>query len=401
MTPGTRPTPPILLAMCAIARLAAAAIGSLTLAGCADLSYYWQAAGGQLDLWQRSRPIEGLLADPRTGDPLKARLRQVVEIRAFANRELQLPDNGSYRSFADVQRPFLVWNVFAAPELSLAAKEWCFPVAGCVTYRGYFAEAPARALARELAEQGYDTYVGGVPAYSTLGWFDDPVPSTIIAYPDIHLARLIFHELAHQVVYVPGDTTFNESFATAVEREGARRWALAHDPATAVTAFEEARAREDEFTALVLAARADLAAVYAGPADKPSKRAGKRRIVNKLRAAYAGLETSWGTENRYARWFAGPLNNAQIASVAAYTRQVPAFNTLLAQNQGDLTQFYSEVRALARLPIAERERRLNALAAAPPEGRSPTGHPIARPLRPDLATVPPRKSVVYPACASP
>ncbi len=338
----------------------------LTLIGCADLSYYWQAAGGQLDLWQRSRPIEGWLADPSTGDPLKARLRQVVEIRAFASRELRLPDNGSYRSFADVQRPFLVWNVFAAPELSLAAKEWCFPVAGCVTYRGYFAEAPARALARELSEEGYDTYVGGVPAYSTLGWFDDPVPSTIIAYPDIDLARLIFHELAHQVVYVPGDTTFNESFATAVEREGARRWALVHGSAGALTALEDARAQEDQFTALVLAARANLAEVYSGPGDKVSRRAAKHRVTDDLRAAYARLQAQWGPDNRYSRWFAGPLNNAQIASVATYTRHVPAFDALLAQNQGDLTRFYGQVRALTRLPIPERERRLNALAATPP-----------------------------------
>lgn len=339
-----------------------AALGALALAGCADLSYYWQAAGGQLDLLRRARPIDDWLADPGTGEPLKARLRQVREIRAFASRELGLPDNGSYRRFADVQRPFLVWNVFAAPEFSLTPKEWCLPVAGCVTYRGYFAEAAARTLAQQFAIEGYDTYVGGVPAYSTLGWFDDPVPSTVIAYPDIDLARLIFHELAHQVVYVPGDTTFNESFATAVEREGARRWALAHGSAAALTALGQARVREGQFTALVLATRARLAEVYTSPGDDPSKRAAKQGVIDALRTEYARLEADWGPRNRYSGWFAGPLNNAQIASVATYTQRVPAFDTLLADVQGDLRRFYSEVRALARLPGPERQRRLDTLA---------------------------------------
>ena len=200
---------------------------AVALAGCADLPYYWQAAGGQFELWQRSRPIAELVADQTTEADIKARLERVQAIRAFASRELGLPDNASYRTYADLGRPFVVWNLFAAPELSLTPKEWCFPVAGCVTYRGYFAEAGARALAGELEAQGLDTYVGGVPAYSTLGWFADPLPSTVIGYPDLDLARLIFHELAHQVVYVPGDTLFNESFATTVEREGVRRWAEA------------------------------------------------------------------------------------------------------------------------------------------------------------------------------
>jgi predicted aminopeptidase len=371
LTPRTRWTPSAPGARRAAAGPTLAVLLIAALAGCADLSYYLQAAGGQLDLWQRSRPIEVWLADPAVGEPLKARLRRASELRAFASQELRLPDNGNFRSYADVRRPYLVWNVFAAPELSLTAKQWCFPVAGCVTYRGYFAEAQARALARQLGDAGYDTYVGGVPAYSTLGWLTDPIPSTVIGYPDLDLARLIFHELAHQVVYVPDDTTFNESFATAVERWGAWRWARAQGSGATVAALDRALEREGQFTAMVLAARASLAEIYAGPGGDAAKRAAKQRVIAELRAAYARLASDWGQENRYSRWFAGPLNNAQIASVAAYNQRLPAFDALLGQAQGDLDHFYAEVRGLARLPKPERERRLDSVAGKPAGRPSP------------------------------
>ena len=339
----------------------AALLAALTLVGCADLPYYQQAAAGQFELWQKSHPIEQWLADPQTSEHLRARLVRVQQIRAFASQALGLPDNQSYRGFADVQRPFLVWNVFAAPELTMTAKEWCFPIAGCVTYRGYFAEAPALTLARDLAADGYDTYVGGVPAYSTLGWFADPVPSTVIDYADIDLARLMFHELAHQVVYVPGDTTFNESFASMVEREGARRWTLTQGPASAREALEHSLTREARFTGLVLTARKQLTAVYEGTDDAANKRAAKRRILNALSADYAHDGKAWDPRGRYARWFAGPINNAQIAAVASYTERLPAFQAMLALADDDLTRFYAQVRDLGRLPASERRRRLDAL----------------------------------------
>jgi predicted aminopeptidase len=334
---------------------------AVALAGCADLPYYWQAAGGQFELWQRSRPIEELVADQTTEADIKARLERVQAIRTFASRELGLPDNASYRTYADLGRPFVAWNLFAAPELSLTPKEWCFPVAGCVTYRGYFAEAGARVLAGELQAQGLDTYVGGVPAYSTLGWFADPVPSTIIAYPDLDLARLIFHELAHQLVYVPGDTLFNESFATTVEREGVRRWAEAKGTPADLNRLAQAEARTADFTGLVLGAKARLEQVYAGPGDPQAKRAAKTRIIDGLRSDYARIKAGWGAAGRLDAWFAGPLNNAQIASVAVYTQRVPAFSALLRQLGGDLLRFYAEVKALARLPKVERHSRLAGL----------------------------------------
>lgn len=333
------------------------------LSGCSAAPYYWQAARGQLELWQKSRPIEEWLADPNADSNLKVRLKQVQEIRAFASDDLGLPDNGSYRTFADLGRPFVVWNVFAAPELSLQPKEWCFPVAGCVTYRGYFAEADARAFAGGLESDGYDAYVGGVPAYSTLGWFDDPVPSTIIRYPDTEVARLIFHELAHQVVYVKDDTTFNESFATAVEQEGVKRWVEAHGSPDKLAQFERAQARKRQFVALVLEYRGKLAAIYASSASDDEKRTRKAETIEAMRTAYAQLKRSWGMPSGYDAWFAGPLNNAQIVSVASYTEQVPAFRALLAQEQGDLKRFYVAVKALAKLPKAERDAKLAALGA--------------------------------------
>ncbi len=204
--------------------------GSCLLAGCGEIEFYWQGIAGQTEIIARARPIDEVIA--ATPDPvLKARLARAQAIRAFASRELALPDNRSYTNYADLGRPYAVWNVFAAPELSLSPRQWCFPIAGCVSYRGYFAEGDARAEAARIAAAGDDVHVGGVPAYSTLGYFDDPVLSTFVRYREVELARLIFHELAHQVVYVKDDTSFNESFATAVEEEGIARW-LAAEVAT-------------------------------------------------------------------------------------------------------------------------------------------------------------------------
>jgi predicted aminopeptidase len=318
---------------------------------------------GQLELWRESRPIDDWLADPATDEKLKARLEQIQQMRAFASRDLDLPDNGSYRSYVDLGRPYVVWNVFAAPEFSLEPKAWCFPVAGCVTYRGYFSEVGAREFADGLAGEGYDTYVGGVPAYSTLGWFEDPVPSTVIGYPDTELARLIFHELAHQVVYVKDDTTFNESFATAVEQEGVRRWVVARGSPDTFAQFERSQTRKREFVALVLEYQGKLATIYASSSSDDEKRALKERTFTAMRADYAELKRNIGMPSGYDAWFAGPLNNARITSVASYTEQVPAFQALLAQEQGDLGRFYAAAKALGKLPKAERDAKLAALGA--------------------------------------
>jgi len=338
------------------------ALSTLTgAAGCSPIGYYWQAMRGQMELVRKSRPIAEVIADPATQPNLRETLRQVSVMRDFASQELALPDNGSYRRYADLGRAFVVWNVFAAEEFSTQAKEWCFPIAGCVGYRGYFSEAAARAFADEQEKAGLDVYVGGVPAYSTLGWLDDPVLSTFVHYPSTELARLIFHELSHQVVYVKGDTTFNESFAVAVETEGVQRWVRARGTAQMQAAFDRAQSRRRDFIDLVERTRANLDALYGEDGlEETEMRRRKAAVFADMRADYALLKQSWGGFAGYDWWFAQSLNNAQLASVALYTQLVPAFQALLQAHDGDMRRFYAEVERIGKLPAEERSRRLSA-----------------------------------------
>jgi predicted aminopeptidase len=342
----------------------------LLLAGCSDIEYYWQGVAGQTDLLARAKPITEVIATT-PDNALKGRLQRAQEIRAFASRELGLPDNRSYTSYADLGRPYAVWNVFAAPELSLTPRQWCFPVAGCVNYRGYFAEADARAEAARLAAAGDDVHMSGIPAYSTLGYFDDPVLSTFVKYREVDLARLIFHELAHQVLYVKDDTSFNESFAVTVEEAGVARWLAAEarlrgESEAAALAADLDRGRElrAHFRALIRMTRERLTALYASSATDEEKRAGKAGAFEALRAGYEEQRAASGGGVSFDRWFAGGVNNAGIAAMALYADRVPQFTALLAAENGDLPRFYARVKALAALPAGEREPAL--LAAARP-----------------------------------
>lgn len=337
--------------------LAAAGICAL-LGGCANLGYYVQAVSGQMDILRRARPIEEIAADPQADQALKHRLAVVSRLREFASRELKLPDNRSYASYADLERPYVVWNVFATPELSTQPREWCFIGAGCVGYRGFFSKEEAGRFAEELRSKGDDVYVAGVPAYSTLGWFNDPVLNTFIGYPETELARLIFHELAHQMVYLPDDSVFNESFATAVELEGISRWLDRNGTAGQRAAFDAEQQRRAAFTALVLKCRERLEEVFASGDSDAGKRAAKARIFGELRQEFARLKAANEGFSRYDRWIAQRINNAHLASVATYTQLVPAFRALLAQQNGDMGRFYEAVRELGRQPEAERESRL-------------------------------------------
>ncbi len=349
----------------AVSRILVSVGAALLVGGCATVEYYSQAVLGHFEVMQRARPIEEVIADPSAPEALRARLEKVREIRAFAVQELGLPDNGSYRGYADLGRPFVVWNVFAAPPLSVEPVQSCFPIAGCVSYRGYYSEAAAAAQAARLGARGFDTYVGGVPAYSTLGWFDDPVLSTFVRYPETELARLIFHELAHQVVYVKDDTAFNESFATAVELAGVERWLAARATAAERRVFEAYQMQRRDFLALLLDYRQRLAAAYAADAPDDEKRARKASILAALRDDYERLKSErWGGFAGYDRFFANGVNNAHLASVAAYTELVPAFNALLAREGGDLPRFYAAARTLASLPRGERLAALERLAPA-------------------------------------
>jgi predicted aminopeptidase len=350
---------------------AAIALALCALSGCSALEFYRQGIAGQLDLYSRARPI-AVVAETATDPALKERLARVQAIRAFASRELALPDNASYTRYADLGRPFVVWNVFAAPELSLAPRQWCFPVAGCVSYRGYFADADARAEAARLAADGDDVYVGGVPAYSTLGYFDDPVLSTFIGYREPELARLLFHELAHQVVYVKDDTAFNESFAVAVEEEGLERWLAAQRDRPDAGELAGAAARgarlQAEFRVLVRRTRDRLAALYASDVPASDKRAGKAAAFADMRSEHERMKAAADGAPVFDRWFAGGANNAGIAAVTLYADRVPQFRALLAAEGGDLPRFYARVKALAALPRAERDA-----ALAPGERSAPTG----------------------------
>jgi len=333
------------------------------LQGCAAVEYYAQAIGGHLDVVSRAVAIDERLRDPVTPPPLREKLRRAMEIRDFASRELGLPDNGSYRRYADLERPYVVWNVFAAPEFSVRPMESCFPIAGCVSYRGYYHESDAKAYAETLKARDYDVYIGGVPAYSTLGWFDDPVLNTFIRYPDAEMARLIFHELAHQVTYVKNDTVFNESFAVAVEEEGVRRWLAHHGTVEQGAAHATLRQRRREFIALVQSYREKLAAFYGEPLTLEQKRDGKARLFADMMADYGRLKVQWGGFAGFDRMLAAGPNNALLASVTAYSELVPAFRALLAGKGGDLAAFYAEVKELARRDKAARDAALAGFAA--------------------------------------
>jgi predicted aminopeptidase len=331
--------------------------------GCTQLGYYMQAVQGQYSLLFDAKPIDNWLADPTVDAKLKGRLAKVQEIRRFAAEELGLPDNGSYKSYTDLKRPYVLWNVVAAPELSMKPTRWCFPIAGCVNYRGYYNKAEAQAFAAQLRSSGYDVQVAGVPAYSTLGWFNDPVLSTFIQYPDAELARLVFHELAHQVVYAKDDSKFNEAFAVAVEEAGVKRWIAKYGDEKMRQSYAAYEKRKKDFLALLVKYRRQLEANYASETGNAEKRQRKAEIFQALKDEYLVLkEGPWGGYAGYDRWFAEPLSNAHLSSVATYHDLVPGFRALLAQ-QKDLGEFYQAVRKLAVLDKKTRHKQLAALAA--------------------------------------
>lgn len=361
--------PPVRLSWMRVNRAAAAVLAMATLSGCADLGYYWQSVSGHLSVLNAARPVDDWLTDAHASAALKTRLALASRIRSFAVTELKLPDNASYHRYADLHRSAVVWNVVAAPELSLTLKTWCFAVAGCVGYRGYFSQTEARAEANELKAQGLEVAVQGVPAYSTLGWLNwaggDPLLSTFIGYPEGELARLVFHELAHQVVYAPGDTVFNESFATAVERLGVQRWLdtrASHSSNDARQAYASFDARRQQFRALTRATRRELAAIYepntTGVHDPRAQLALKNIAIQHFREQYAQLKAGWGGYAGYDPWVA-QANNASFGAQAAYDELVPGFEALFEREGRDWQRFYDAVKQLAAQPQAQRHASLS------------------------------------------
>ncbi len=335
----------------------------VSMGGCNGIGYYWQSVNGQLDMWARERPVAEVIGDPGTDETLRRKLARVEKIRDFASDELKLPDNASYRSYADLERPFAVWNVFAAPEFSVSPVQWCFLVAGCVAYRGYFDRAAAERFSAGLAAQGQDVYVGGVPAYSTLGYFADPLLNTFMQFSDVEIARLLFHELAHQVAYATDDTVFNESFAVAVETEGMKRWLTSTGNKAALADFERRQHAREEFKRIVERGRQRLDALYHSGLAPDAMRIRKAAILEQMDQEYRVFRNRSGFTG-YDHWFAQRPNNAQVASVAIYTQLVPAFQSLLEREGGDLGRFYARVKMLASLP---KDQRADALRTALPQ----------------------------------
>jgi len=334
----------------------------LALWGCESVNYYGQAINGQYRILQDRQPIADIIADPNTPEALAKRLKLILSVREFAGSELQLPVGKHYLSYVELDRPVVAWNVFAAPELSLEPKTWCYPIAGCAAYRGYFNLQDARQYSQKLKTQGYDVYVGGVTAYSTLGWFDDPVFSTFSNLSDAQTAALIFHELAHQILFVPGDTVFNESFATAVEQEGLRRWQIIFKDAFIYDAYLRTRQRYEAFVQLIMKYRHRLEVLYAGEFPLEEKRDAKGQILSDLSAEYQQLKNTRPDLAVYANWFNYPINNAQIISITTYNDFVPAFIKLLLQHDRNLQEFYDACQSLAQKEKSERHAILKGYA---------------------------------------
>jgi predicted aminopeptidase len=330
----------------------------MTLTGCETLHYYSQAVSGQIEILAGRKSIDRLLTAPETPQTLKTQLQLVLDIREFAREALYLPVDNHYLTYIDLKRPYVVWNVFAAPEFSLKPKTWYYPVIGRTAYRGYFSKTMAVRYADGLTQKNYDVYVAGIGAYSTLGWFDDSVLSTIIHRTETGLAALIFHELAHQVLYVKGDTAFNESFATAVEQEGLRRWMQTTTNQPAYQKYLQQRQRKEQFIQLITKFRSRLQTLYGRTLSPAEKRRLKKEVFNQLKLQYRQMRLAWQGYPGYDNWFDEPLNNAKLISVSTYYDYVPAFSKILEQSEGNLDLFYDHCKKLAGLSDAERHLRL-------------------------------------------
>ncbi|NOX42426.1 MAG: aminopeptidase [Gammaproteobacteria bacterium] len=331
------------------------------ISGCSHLGYYAQSIGGQISILSNRQPIDELLQSNDINTALKQKLALVLNMRDFATKKLGLPEDGSYRSYLDIGRPYVVWNIVAAPEFSLQLEEWCFLFAGCIRYRGYFAKEDVIEYAKAYQEKAYDVYLRGVEAYSTLGWFDDPLLNTVLHRDNAHLAGLIFHELAHQVVYVDNDSAFNESFAKTVELEGIRLWMADNGTEDAFNEYSKNASRRNDFIDLVKTTYDNLDQLYALEIPENEKRTKKRSIISEMKDAYHQLKQQWGDYNGYDKWFSTDINNAKIAAITTYADYVPAFTALFQQNNSDFSQFYIAAIALGNLPEKERDIKLENL----------------------------------------
>jgi len=331
------------------------------LGGCAELQYYGHAVSGQLEVLEKRRPIPEVIADPATTSDVKQRLEYIEQAHAFAIKELYLPDSDSFRSYSDVERQYVLWNVFATPELSLQTKQWCYPVLGCLGYRSYFNEAYAQTVAKQLVTEGWDVHIARSPAYSTRGFFADPVYNPMLRYPELDIAAILFHELAHEKIYMQNDSQANESFAVAVQFEGIRRWLDHKNQPGRYARYKISERRDEEFVALLNQYRGELDALYRTNKSDVEKRKEKLRIFAELKTSYESLRQSWEGYAGYDHWFTKPLNNAVLAPVGTYHGDVEAFEQLLHEKNNNLQQFYREAQRLSELSMHERRKALQVL----------------------------------------
>lgn len=340
----------------------AAMLGTVAvfLIGCQSVGYYAQAVQGQCSIWRKAESVERVMRSADTPPDLKAQLRLALELRSFAADELRLPVGEHYLEYADLGQKYVVWNVYAAPEYWLDPREWWYPFAGALKYRGYFSEERALAYAQELAAEGYDVYTGGVEAYSTLGWFNDPLLNTFIHHEEVVLAEILFHELAHHRLFVKGDTDFSEAFATAVAEQGVLSWLERTGDPAVQQEYAKRLERHREWVDLIMRFRERLKEFYANAEDLPSivKAAKKQEMFETLRSEHAALKRQWNGFSRYDPWFNRPLNNAHLNTVSAYYRLVPAFRAMFEAHGRDWEEFYAAVEELGRLPMPERHQRL-------------------------------------------
>lgn len=333
-----------------------------TTGACTSLGYYAQSISGHVEILLKQKSSSDLIADNNIAPSLRDKLIAITDILDFAHQQLNLPDNGSYRNYADLSRPYVVWNVFAAPELSMQAKQWCYLIVGCLNYRGYFSQPEAADYAHTLEQSGWEVYTGGVTAYSTLGWFRDPVISTMLNRETWELARLIFHELAHQYIYIENDTDFNEAFADAVALIGLERW-LRTQPLAIKQDIETMLAREDQFIKLVLGARDELIMVYDSALPEQDKRREKSRIIAGLEQDYRDLKAGWENFSYYDNWIDSGINNAKLSALSTYRSLVPYFHLIYKNAGSDLGLFYASIEVLAD---CEKEQRILKLRQSGP-----------------------------------
>ncbi len=337
---------------------------SLFLQGCSSMSYYWEKIQGHAELLNKQQPVQDVINNPQTEPETKALLINTQQARNFASQVLLLPDNNSYRNYVDVDRDYVVWTVVATPPYSIKPEEWCFLIVGCLSYRGYFSKQAADNFAATLKDRGMDVYVSGVKAYSTLGWFDDPLLSTMLYKSEAHRVGIIFHELAHQKIYVENDTAFNEAFATSVELQGTKAWFEQTENLQKFKEYLVAKKRDKDFKNLLKRTRDDLKKLYKSNKTPQQLQMAKEKIFLHLQSSYKAFKRKWNNYAGYDNWMAQGLNNAHLALVATYNNWLPAFSRLFEQANGDYNIFYKKIEHLAELDKIQRKKQLEELMVA-------------------------------------